>query len=153
MRSYISGSYCLWKLKRNGKLIEILRYCLIISAYSPSHLLICHLTLACRFNRFDFPPIFHREEDTNPEELWVSINLYSSRCYTRFNHEKILYSVLVNSLQRESGRPPIPRKRPTVKMEEQSLLSDHPYVDKACFFVSLHVSKALVVILLFSFNR
>ncbi|XP_010927645.1 protein PLASTID TRANSCRIPTIONALLY ACTIVE 10 isoform X1 [Elaeis guineensis] len=53
------------------------------------------------FNRFDFPPIFHREEDTNPEQLW-----------------------------QESGRPPIPRKRPAVKMEEQSLLSDHPYVDK-----------------------
>ncbi|URE14691.1 hypothetical protein MUK42_12397 [Musa troglodytarum] len=22
------------------------------------------------FNRFDYPPIFHREEDTNPEQLW-----------------------------------------------------------------------------------
>ncbi|XP_072973755.1 protein PLASTID TRANSCRIPTIONALLY ACTIVE 10 [Typha angustifolia] len=53
------------------------------------------------FNRFDFPPMFHREEDPNPEELW-----------------------------RESGRPPIPRKRPPIKMEEQSLLSDHPYVEK-----------------------
>ncbi|URE14692.1 hypothetical protein MUK42_12397 [Musa troglodytarum] len=59
------------------------------------------------FNRFDYPPIFHREEDTNPEQLW-----------------------------RESGRPPIPRKRPSIRMEDQSLLSDHPYVDKA-FIINL----------------
>ncbi|WOK96583.1 protein PLASTID TRANSCRIPTIONALLY ACTIVE 10 [Canna indica] len=53
------------------------------------------------FNRFDYPPIFHREEDTNHEQLW-----------------------------RETGRPPIYRKRPPVKEQDQSLLSDHPYVVK-----------------------
>ncbi|CAH9088047.1 unnamed protein product [Cuscuta epithymum] len=56
-----------------------------------------HLT----FNRFDFAPIFHREEDTNPDEL-----------------------------RRESGRPPIPRKSPGIKVEEDPLLSNHPYVQK-----------------------
>ncbi|KAL2515350.1 Nucleic acid-binding [Forsythia ovata] len=53
------------------------------------------------FNRFEFPPIFHREEDTNPDEL-----------------------------RRDSGRPPVPRKDPGIKVEEESLLSNHPYVDK-----------------------
>ncbi|RLN03295.1 protein PLASTID TRANSCRIPTIONALLY ACTIVE 10 [Panicum miliaceum] len=52
------------------------------------------------FNRFDFPPIFHREEDTNPEQLW-----------------------------REGGRPPIPRKEPLKDMEKEPLVSDHPFVD------------------------
>lgn len=41
--------------------------------------------------------------------------------------------ILVFALQRECGRQPIPRKRPPVKMEDQSLLSDHPYVDKVLF--------------------
>lgn len=27
---------------------------------------------ACSFNKFDYPPIFHRDEDTNPDELRVS---------------------------------------------------------------------------------
>ncbi|TMX04234.1 hypothetical protein EJD97_010607 [Solanum chilense] len=53
------------------------------------------------FNRFDFPPIFHREEDTNLDEL-----------------------------RRDCGRQPIPRKDPGVKVEEEPLLSNHPYVDK-----------------------
>ncbi|XP_061359783.1 protein PLASTID TRANSCRIPTIONALLY ACTIVE 10 [Gastrolobium bilobum] len=53
------------------------------------------------FNRFDFPPIFHRDEDTNEDEL-----------------------------RRDSGRPPVPRKDPGDKPEEESLLSNHPYVDK-----------------------
>ncbi|KAM7483428.1 hypothetical protein LguiB_008011 [Lonicera macranthoides] len=53
------------------------------------------------FKRFDFPPIFHREEDTNPDEL-----------------------------RRESGRPPVPRKDPEIKWEEEPLISNHPYVDK-----------------------
>ncbi|KAL7139553.1 hypothetical protein ABFS83_09G060400 [Erythranthe nasuta] len=53
------------------------------------------------FNTFDFPPIFHRDEDTNPDEL-----------------------------RRDCGRPPIPRKDPGIKWEEEPLLSDHPYVDK-----------------------
>ncbi|OEL25356.1 Protein PLASTID TRANSCRIPTIONALLY ACTIVE 10 [Dichanthelium oligosanthes] len=52
------------------------------------------------FNRFDFPPIFHRKEDTNPEQLW-----------------------------REGGRPPIPRKKPLKDMEKEPLASDHPFVD------------------------
>lgn len=30
------------------------------------------LAFACRFNTFDFAPIFHRDEDTNPDELRVS---------------------------------------------------------------------------------
>lgn len=65
------------------------------------------------FNKFDFPPIFHRDEDTNPEQLW-----------------------------RESGRPPIPRKRPPVKMEDQSLLSDHPYVERLW---QLHVAEQMIL--------
>ncbi|CAL4946090.1 unnamed protein product [Urochloa decumbens] len=52
------------------------------------------------FNRFDFPPIFHRKEDTNLEQLW-----------------------------REGGRPPIPRKKPLKDMEKEPLVSDHPFVD------------------------
>lgn len=52
------------------------------------------------FNRFDFPPIFHRKEDTNPEQLW-----------------------------REGGRPPIPRKKPLKDMEKEPLVSDHPFVE------------------------
>lgn len=52
------------------------------------------------FNRFDFPPIFHRKEDTNLEQLW-----------------------------REAGRPPIPRKKPLKDMEKEPLVSDHPFVD------------------------
>ncbi|KAH9776674.1 protein PLASTID TRANSCRIPTIONALLY ACTIVE 10 [Citrus sinensis] len=54
-----------------------------------------------RFNRFDFAPIFHRDEDKNPDEL-----------------------------RRDCGRPPVPRKYPGVKPEEEGLLSTHPYVDK-----------------------
>ncbi|XP_047309617.1 protein PLASTID TRANSCRIPTIONALLY ACTIVE 10 [Impatiens glandulifera] len=53
------------------------------------------------FNRFDYSPIFHRDEDTNPDEL-----------------------------RRDCGRPPIPIKDPEIKVEEESLLSNHPYVDK-----------------------
>ncbi|XP_028788155.1 protein PLASTID TRANSCRIPTIONALLY ACTIVE 10 [Neltuma alba] len=53
------------------------------------------------FNRFDFPPIFHRDDDDNPDEI-----------------------------RRDSGRPPIPRKDPGDKPEEEPLLSNHPYVDK-----------------------
>ncbi|PRQ60365.1 hypothetical protein RchiOBHm_Chr1g0380381 [Rosa chinensis] len=53
------------------------------------------------FNRFDFPPIFHHAEDTNPDEL-----------------------------QRDCGRPPVPRKDPKNKPVEEPLLSNHPYVDK-----------------------
>ncbi|KAM0982270.1 hypothetical protein TB2_014896 [Malus domestica] len=53
------------------------------------------------FNRFDFSPIFHRDEDTNPDEL-----------------------------RRDCGRPPIPRKDPKDNPVEEPLLSNHPYVDK-----------------------
>ncbi|KAG0498881.1 hypothetical protein HPP92_003572 [Vanilla planifolia] len=65
------------------------------------------------FKRFDFPPIFHRDEDTNPEQLW-----------------------------RETGRMPIPRKRPEVKMEDQPLLSDHPYVE---WLWQLHVAEQMIL--------
>ncbi|KNA16858.1 hypothetical protein SOVF_085370, partial [Spinacia oleracea] len=53
------------------------------------------------FQRFEYPPIFHRDEDTNLDEL-----------------------------RRDCRRPPFPRKDPGVKVEEEPLLSDHPYVDK-----------------------
>ncbi|XP_050221633.1 protein PLASTID TRANSCRIPTIONALLY ACTIVE 10 [Mercurialis annua] len=53
------------------------------------------------FNKFDFPPIFHRDEDTNPDEV-----------------------------RRDCGRPPDPRKDPETKPEEEPLLSNHPYVEK-----------------------
>ncbi|XP_027353065.1 protein PLASTID TRANSCRIPTIONALLY ACTIVE 10 isoform X2 [Abrus precatorius] len=53
------------------------------------------------FNRFDSPPIFHRDEDTNEDEL-----------------------------RRDCGRPPVPRKDPGDKPQEESLLSNHPYVEK-----------------------
>ncbi|OWM65476.1 hypothetical protein CDL15_Pgr009066 [Punica granatum] len=53
------------------------------------------------FNRFDFPPIFHRDEDTNLDEL-----------------------------RRDCGRPPVPRKDPGSKPEKEPLLSNHPYVDQ-----------------------
>jgi len=33
-------------------------------------------------------------------------------------------------MQRDCGRPPIPRKDPGAKPEEEPLLSIHPYVDK-----------------------
>ncbi|KAJ4972527.1 hypothetical protein NE237_005701 [Protea cynaroides] len=66
------------------------------------------------FNRFEFPPIFHRDEDTNPEELW-----------------------------RDCGRLPLPRKRPQVKIEEEPLLSNHPYVDKLW---QLHVAEQMILV-------
>ncbi|KAL9239347.1 hypothetical protein vseg_013680 [Gypsophila vaccaria] len=53
------------------------------------------------FNRFEYPPIFHRDEDTNLEELRL-----------------------------DCRRPPVPRKDPGIKIEEEPLLSNHPYVDK-----------------------
>ncbi|KAK9117472.1 hypothetical protein Sjap_016419 [Stephania japonica] len=65
------------------------------------------------FNRFEFPPIFHREEDTNPDEI-----------------------------RRDCGRPPVPRKRTGVKIEEESLLSDHPYVYRLW---QLHVAEQMVL--------
>ncbi|XP_058192308.1 protein PLASTID TRANSCRIPTIONALLY ACTIVE 10 [Rhododendron vialii] len=53
------------------------------------------------FHKFEFPPIFHREDDTNLDEL-----------------------------RRDSGRPPIPVKDPGIKVEEEPLKSNHPYVEK-----------------------
>ncbi|KAK9278837.1 hypothetical protein L1049_028416 [Liquidambar formosana] len=65
------------------------------------------------FNRFEFPPIFHRDEDTNLDEL-----------------------------RRDCGRPPVPRKDPGIKVEEQPLLSNHPYVDKLW---QIHVAEQMIV--------
>ncbi|KAL3025382.1 hypothetical protein AAZX31_04G176300 [Glycine max] len=53
------------------------------------------------FNKFDFAPIFHRDEDTNEDEI-----------------------------RRYCGRPPVPRKDPGDRPEEEPLLSNHPYVEK-----------------------
>lgn len=82
------------------------------------------------FNRFDFPPIFHRKEDTNPEQLWVRINFYFCDsvfcCLVMFN-TVCASNLFVN--QREGGRPPIPRKKPLKDMEKEPLVSDHPFVD------------------------
>lgn len=65
------------------------------------------------FNRFEFPPIFHRDEDTNPDEI-----------------------------RRDSGRPPIPRKDPEVKIEDEPLISNHPYVNKLW---QLHVAEQMII--------
>ncbi|XP_010519519.1 PREDICTED: protein PLASTID TRANSCRIPTIONALLY ACTIVE 10 [Tarenaya hassleriana] len=65
------------------------------------------------FNRFDFPPIFHRDGDTNPDEL-----------------------------RRDCGRPPVPRKDPGSKPEEEALISDHPYVDKLW---QIHVAEQMIL--------
>ncbi|KAL5543960.1 hypothetical protein UlMin_007744 [Ulmus minor] len=64
------------------------------------------------FNRFDFPPIFHRD-DPNPDEI-----------------------------RRDSGRPPVPRKDPGDKPEEEPLLSNHPYVDKLW---QIHVAEQMIM--------
>ncbi|KAI4329684.1 hypothetical protein MLD38_028043 [Melastoma candidum] len=78
----------------------------LVSNYWPLFLL-CYvygiylLIDTCSFNRFDFPPIFRRDDDTNPDES-----------------------------RRDCGRPPIPRKDPGTNPEEESLLSNHPYVYK-----------------------
>ncbi|XP_074278694.1 protein PLASTID TRANSCRIPTIONALLY ACTIVE 10 [Silene latifolia] len=65
------------------------------------------------FNRFEYPPILHREEDTNPEELRL-----------------------------DCRRPPLPRKDPGIKIEEEPLKSDHPYVDKLW---QIHVAEQMMV--------
>ncbi|KAK2648091.1 hypothetical protein Ddye_015580 [Dipteronia dyeriana] len=65
------------------------------------------------FNRFDFSPIFHRDEDINPDEL-----------------------------RRDCGRPPVPRKDPGVKPEEESLLSNHPYVEKLW---QIHIAEQMIL--------
>ncbi|TXG51316.1 hypothetical protein EZV62_023840 [Acer yangbiense] len=65
------------------------------------------------FNRFDFPPMFHRDGDSNPDEL-----------------------------RRDCGRPPVPRKDPGVKPEEESLLSNHPYVEKLW---QIHIAEQMIL--------
>ncbi|XP_052176550.1 protein PLASTID TRANSCRIPTIONALLY ACTIVE 10 [Diospyros lotus] len=65
------------------------------------------------FNKFEFPPIFHHDEDTNPDEI-----------------------------RRDCGRPPIPRKDPGIKVEEEPLLSNHPYVDKLW---QIHVAEQMIL--------
>lgn len=54
---------------------------------------------------------------------------------TCFQVYKFFYNTYVNDLscvswQRDCGRPPVPRKDPGTKPEEEPLLSNHPYVDK-----------------------
>ncbi|RVX18041.1 Protein plastid transcriptionally active 10 [Vitis vinifera] len=73
----------------------------------------CTCLHGCSFNRFDFPPIFHHDEDTNPDEL-----------------------------RRDCGRPPIPKKDPGIKVEEEPLLSNHPYVDKLW---QIHVAEQMIL--------
>ncbi|XP_057970174.1 protein PLASTID TRANSCRIPTIONALLY ACTIVE 10 isoform X2 [Malania oleifera] len=65
------------------------------------------------FNRFEFPPIFHRDEDTNPDEL-----------------------------RRDCGRPPLPVKDPGIKVEEEALLFNHPYVERLW---QLHNAEQLIL--------
>lgn len=65
------------------------------------------------FNRFEYPPIFRRDDDTNPDEL-----------------------------RRDCRRPPLPRKDPGVRVEEEPLLSDHPYVDKLW---QIHVAEQMIL--------
>ncbi|KAL9338057.1 hypothetical protein Peur_069826 [Populus x canadensis] len=65
------------------------------------------------FNRFEFPPVFHRDEDTNLDEL-----------------------------RRDCGRPPVPRRDPEDKPEEEPLLSNHPYVDKLW---QIHVAEQTIL--------
>ncbi|XXG45085.1 hypothetical protein AAC387_Pa02g0258 [Persea americana] len=65
------------------------------------------------FNRFEFPPVFFRDGDTNPDEL-----------------------------RRDAGRPPVPRQKSEEKIEEQPLLSNHPYVDRLW---QLHVAEQMIL--------
>ncbi|KAM6594586.1 hypothetical protein CsatA_002289 [Cannabis sativa] len=65
------------------------------------------------FNRFEFAPIFHRDDDTNPDEL-----------------------------RRDADRPPIPRKIPGDKPEEEPLLSNHPYVEKLW---QIHIAEQMIL--------
>lgn len=65
------------------------------------------------FNRFDYPPIFHRDDDTNPDEL-----------------------------RRDCRRPPLPRKDLGIKVEEEPLLSNHPYVEKLW---QIHVAEQTIL--------
>ncbi|KAJ9567700.1 hypothetical protein OSB04_003666 [Centaurea solstitialis] len=65
------------------------------------------------FRRFDFPPIFHREEDTSMDEL-----------------------------RRDARRPPISKESTGIKIEEEPLISNHPYVDKLW---QIHVAEQMIM--------
>lgn len=67
--------------------------------------------------------------------------LVNSHIYCVFWEFNVTLSVLHMHLplQRDCGRPPVPRRDPEDKPEEEPLLSNHPYVDKVPFFL-LHIS-------------
>ncbi|XP_071692264.1 protein PLASTID TRANSCRIPTIONALLY ACTIVE 10 [Rutidosis leptorrhynchoides] len=65
------------------------------------------------FKRFDYPPIFYREEDTNMDEL-----------------------------RRDSRRPPISKDDPGIKVEEEPLICNHPYVNTLW---QIHVAEQLIM--------
>lgn len=50
--------------------------------------------------------------------------------YSEVLHLDFVFNLSCFSWQRDCGRPPVPRKDPGVKPEEEGLLSSHPYVDK-----------------------
>ncbi|XP_023732692.1 protein PLASTID TRANSCRIPTIONALLY ACTIVE 10 isoform X2 [Lactuca sativa] len=65
------------------------------------------------FKRFDYPPIFHREEDTSMDEL-----------------------------RRDCRRPPISKDDPGIKVEEEPLICNHPYVNTLW---QIHVAEQLIM--------
>ncbi|XP_076957932.1 protein PLASTID TRANSCRIPTIONALLY ACTIVE 10-like [Bidens hawaiensis] len=65
------------------------------------------------FKRFDYPPIFHREEDTNMDEL-----------------------------RRDCRRPPISIDDPGIKVEEEPLVCNHPYVNTLW---QIHVAEQMIM--------
>ncbi|GJT17834.1 protein plastid transcriptionally active 10 [Tanacetum coccineum] len=65
------------------------------------------------FKRFEYPPIFHREEDTNMDEL-----------------------------RRDCRRPPVSRDDPGIKVEEEPLICNHPYVNTLW---QIHVAEQLIM--------
>ncbi|XWS60308.1 hypothetical protein CRYUN_Cryun07bG0024900 [Craigia yunnanensis] len=86
------------------------------------------------FNRFDFLPIFHRDEDTNPDEYGLFTRKQTCGC-------SLLYWWFCLS-NRDCGRPPVPRKDPGMKPEEEPLLSNHPYIDKLW---QIHVAEQMIL--------
>ena len=66
--------------------------------------------------------------------------IMTSFFFPLFGHQTALKLIVlayvfssVLTLQRDCGRPPVPRKDPETKPEDESLLSDHPYVEKVLF--------------------
>lgn len=53
--------------------------------------------------------------------------LHIVKCILKFHN---FHAYVFYWLQRDCGRPPVPRKDPGDKPEEESLKSNHPYVDK-----------------------